>query len=68
VHPYDGVELTKEEGLIQIHRYREKIGAATPCYLVIFDRTPAGRKKPWEERLTWEVVETPGGTVTVVGG
>ena len=68
VHPYDGVELTKEEGLVQINRYREKFGPETPCYLVIFDRTPAGRKKPWEERLTWEVTDTPGGTVTVIGG
>ena len=43
VHPYDGLELTREEGLVQINRYREKLGPETPCYLVIFDRTPAGR-------------------------
>ncbi len=43
VHAYDGLELTREEGLVQTNRYREKFGPETPCYLVIFDRTPAGR-------------------------
>ena len=68
VHPYDRVEGTKEEGLVQINRYRDKIGKGTPSYLVVFDRTPAGREKSWEERLSWEVVDTDGGPVTVLGG
>ena len=68
VHPYDGFDPTKEEGLVQINRYREKFGTGTPCYLVIFDRTPAGREKPWDERLSWEVVETDAGRVIVIGG
>ena len=39
-----------------------------PRYLAVFDRTPAGRSKTWEERLTREERVTPGGKVTVVSG
>lgn len=42
-------------------------GPETATYLALFDRTEAGRKLSWEERLTWDVVETEGGQVTVVG-
>ena len=43
-------------------------GPDTPTYIALFDRTPAGRAKSWEERLTWEIVDTLGGKVNVVGG
>ena len=69
VHPSDGPQVTRKEGLQQIARYRDQVDPKAPAYLVIFDRTKAGRKKSWEERLTWEVVEgSEGQQVTVVGG
>jgi hypothetical protein len=37
-------------------------------WLVVFDRTVKGRRKSWKKRLSWEVVQTVGGGVTVVGG
>ncbi|HUX40083.1 MAG TPA: ATP-binding protein [Rectinemataceae bacterium] len=68
VHPGDGRAATVAEGLGQVLRYRDSIDRGAGAWLVIFDRTPAGRQKSWEERLTWEVRETPGAVVTVVGG
>lgn len=63
-----GREATVEQGLTQIERYRALIDPAAPAFLVVFDRTPAGRERPWEERLSWETRTTPDGAVTVVGG
>jgi len=63
-----GREATILEGLKQIARYRDHIDPAAPAFLVVFDRTPAGRAKTWEERLTREEMETPGGKVIVVSG
>ncbi len=64
-----GREATIQKGLEQSASYRDKIDPQAPCYLVVFDRTPAGRATPWEERLIWEVRTLPDGkTVTVVGG
>jgi len=68
VHPADGRDGTMREGLDQVNWYRERIDPGCGAYLVLFDRTPAGRTLPWPERLTWERVETPAGAVTVVGG
>ena len=68
VHEADGRKTTLQEGLVQIARYRKRIGEGTPSYLVLFDRTPAGRAKSWDERTSWEVCEADGGPVTVVGG
>jgi hypothetical protein len=68
VHPGDGRASTVAEGLGQVLRYRDTIDRGADAWLVVFDRTSAGRQKSWEERLTWEVVETAGGMVTVVGG
>jgi hypothetical protein len=67
VHPQDGFPGTEEEGLSQIVRYRDTIDSDAPCYLVIFDRTEAGKKREWQEKLTWNVRQTPSGPVTVVG-
>ncbi|RCK73280.1 MAG: Cell division protein FtsI [Peptidoglycan synthetase] [Candidatus Ozemobacter sibiricus] len=69
VHPADGREGTIEEGLRQTARYRDAVGASE-AYLVVFDRRPEARTRPWEERLTWEERPAPmgqGGPITVVG-
>ena len=68
VHAGDGRASTVAEGLGQVLRYRDTIDRGADAWLVVFDRTDTGRQKSWEERLTWEVVETVGGGVTVVGG
>ncbi len=68
VHPGDGRATTVTEGLEQVIRYRDTIDRSADAWLVVFDRTPAGRLKSWEQRLTWEALETVGGGVTVVGG
>lgn len=67
VHPQDSREATLREGLEQAAAYRDRIGALE-TYLVVFDRRPQARETPWEQRLTWEEHETPGGKITVVGG
>jgi len=54
VHPHDGREATLQSGLRQIARYADKVGHDATKTLVIFDRTPAGRTMPWEERLRRE--------------
>jgi hypothetical protein len=56
-------ETVKEEGLEQIKRYRDGIDASAPAYLIIFDRRPDAKDKPWEERLIWTTEDG----VTVVG-
>ena len=68
VHPGDGRAAAIEEGLEQIGKYRERLSPDADSYLVVFDRTPAGRQMNWDERLTWDVIETMGKKVTVVGG
>jgi hypothetical protein len=54
VRAHEGRESTISEGLEQIARYRDHIDACAPACLVVFDRTPAGRAKSWEERLIRE--------------
>jgi hypothetical protein len=63
VHSYNTPEEIKTEGLQQIAAYRDKIDPSAPAYLVIFDRRPKAKEKPWEERITW----TAEGTVQVLG-
>jgi hypothetical protein len=63
VHPYDTPDIVREEGLEQIRSYRDRIDASAPAWLVIFDRRPEARQKPWNERLTWEVTDK----ITIVG-
>jgi hypothetical protein len=66
VHPADGRATTLREGLEQIARYADTTGADTR-HLVIFDRRPEFRARPWDERLGWEPCATPAGApVTVV--
>jgi hypothetical protein len=63
IHYYESEKEVREEGLEQIVKYRDKMGASIPSYLLIFDRRNADKKKPWEERLTWETVDG----ITVIG-
>jgi hypothetical protein len=55
IYSYSSPAEVREEGLEQIIRYRDKINTAAPAYLVIFDRRPETKEKPWEQRLSWEV-------------
>jgi hypothetical protein len=65
VHPKRGRETTLEMGLEQIARYDDKIGADC-LHLVIFDRRPEYRAKPWEERLAREARATAAGKPVAV--
>jgi hypothetical protein len=46
-----------------VAEYRDRIDGNAPTYLVIFDRRPETKQKPWEERLSWNSKDS----VTVVG-
>jgi hypothetical protein len=63
VRSYNTPEEIRTEGLRQIAAYRDKIDPSAPAYLVIFDRRPKAKEKPWEELITWTVE----GTVQVLG-
>jgi len=65
VHPADGRNATLDEGLKQIARYDDKIGADT-LHLVIFDRRSEYRAKPWEQRLAREPQTTADGKPVAV--
>jgi hypothetical protein len=62
VHNHETPETVREEGLEQIARYRDRIDAGAPAYLLIFDRRSQAGNRPWEERLGW----TQEGAVTVL--
>jgi hypothetical protein len=63
IYSYNTPAEVREEGLEQITRYRDKIDAAAPSYLVIFDRRPETKEKQWDERLSWEFENG----ITVIG-
>lgn len=66
VHPRMGRDMTLAKGLEQIARYAATTGTDS-CHLVIFDRRPEYRAKPWPERLGWEPrAALDGRPVTVV--
>ena len=65
VHPADGRKTTLEDGLEQIARYDDKLRADT-LHLVLFDRRPEYRAKPWEERLSREARATAAGKPVAV--
>jgi len=73
VHPQDGRDGTIDEGLEQITAYRdrlcraESLSSRPDAFLLVFDRRPETRATSWDERLTWETRDTPGGPVTVIG-
>jgi hypothetical protein len=45
----------KAKGLEQIAKYRDTKAPEASAYLVIFDRRPETKEKPWDERLGWGV-------------
>jgi len=53
----------RQKGLEQILKYRDRFGAFTPAYLIIFDRRPESKSLSWDERISWEI----DGNVTVLG-
>jgi hypothetical protein len=57
IHPYSSPKEVLEEGLTQIVKYRNTIDSTASAYLIIFDRRKPDKKKPWDERLTWEVTD-----------
>ena len=63
VHSYDTSEEVLEEGIAQITKYRNSIDSTAPAYLVIFDRRPESKQKPWDERIFWNSESD----ITVVG-
>jgi hypothetical protein len=65
VYYYDTPAVVREEGLVQIRKYRDTIDASAPAYLVIFDRRPKAKKLSWNKRISWTVDET--GNITILG-
>ncbi|MDR1676270.1 MAG: PD-(D/E)XK nuclease domain-containing protein, partial [Tannerella sp.] len=65
IYYYDTPAVVREEGLEQIRRYRDRIDASAPAYLVIFDRRPKARKLSWDKKISWTVDEAS--KVTVLG-
>jgi hypothetical protein len=47
-------DTIKARGLEQIAKYRDIKAPDNPAYLVIFDRRPETKEKPWEQRLSWK--------------
>jgi hypothetical protein len=60
---YHDPEALRKKGLEQVLKYRDKFGTQAPAYLIIFDRRPETKSKPWDDRITWEIDSD----VTVVG-
>jgi len=60
---YHSPEAFRKKGIEQVVKYRDKYGAQTPTYLIIFDRRPESKTKPWEEKISWEYE----GDVAVLG-
>jgi hypothetical protein len=50
---YQTPDVVRKKGLQQIRVYRDRIGVGIPSYLVIFDRRPETKQKPWEDRILW---------------
>jgi hypothetical protein len=63
IHSYNTPSEILKEGLEQTAKYRDKIDAGAPAYLVIFDRRAEAKEIVWEERLSWGME----GGITVVG-
>jgi hypothetical protein len=65
VYYYNTPAAVREEGLVQIQKYRDTIDSSVPAYLVIFDRRPKAKKLSWNKRISWTVDETS--NVTILG-
>jgi hypothetical protein len=57
IYYYNTPAAVREEGLEQIRKYRDKIDASAPAYLVIFDRRPKAKELSWDEKISWTVDE-----------
>jgi hypothetical protein len=66
VHDYETPDAVLKKGLVQIQKYRDKIGKETPSYLIIFDRRTKAKELSWDERIKWTRDEASG--VEVLGG
>jgi hypothetical protein len=63
IYPKQSPDIIKNKGLDQTAKYRDIKAPYCPAYLVIFDRRPETKQKPWEERLSWAAEDG----ITVVG-
>ena len=63
IHSYNTPSEVLEEGLGQIAKYRDKIDKTASAHLVIFDRRPEAKEKPWDEKISWEI----NNGITVIG-
>ena len=63
LRPYHTPETFRQTALWQVLRYRDRFGLQTPTCLIIFDRRPESKSKPWDVRITWELE----GDVNVLG-
>lgn len=63
-----GYERVLKSGLQQVEQYADRIDSKAPMALVVFDRTPAGRQKSWEERISYQEKQTESGNMVMVFG
>jgi len=57
-------KLSESDGIQQISRYMDKLGQKAG-YLILFEKK-SSEELPWEERLSWEVLDVDGREVTLV--
>jgi ferritin-like metal-binding protein YciE len=63
IRDYNNAQTIKEDGLMQIAKYRDSLDPKAAAYLIIFDRRSENKKASWDERITWE--QEAGGIVVV---
>ena len=56
IHEKQSPDTIKARGLEQIVKYRDIKAPDAPAYLVVFDRRNEAQKKPWDEKLGWEII------------
>ena len=54
IHEHDSAETVRQEGLVQIARYRDRIDPSAQSYLAIFDRRKKSKDLPWEQKIKQE--------------
>jgi hypothetical protein len=67
IHSWDTPAAIREEGLLQISHYRDRVAPNAPAYLVIFDRRDTAKSLSWDEKISWQEKTLPSGMVTVLG-
>jgi hypothetical protein len=63
IHVKQSPDTIREKGLEQTAKYRDTKAPEASAYLVIFDRRPTSKEKPWDERIYWTIENG----ITVVG-